>query len=312
MEYNLIVILGPTASGKTRLAVRLANDMRGEIISADSRQVYRGLDIGTGKDLLEYLVEGRTVPYHLIDIVHPSEEFSVFEFQTEMYRIFRTLRVKGQIPILVGGSGLYLDAVIRGYRMPAVPGDPARRFELETMDTGALMQRLRTVKTALHNTTDFADRTRMIRAIEIAEAAKRAGIEDIPEPDIHPFIVGIRWDRGTLRQRISRRLETRIGAGLIDEVRRLQQTGLSWERMESLGLEYRYVSRYLRGRMSYEDMIWELTIRIGQFAKRQMTWFRKMERQGTVIHWMDGDDYEKARALIVQNWRWVQSNDSPR
>jgi len=312
MDCNLIVLLGPTASGKTRVAVRLAREFGLEIISADSRQVYRGLDIGTGKDLGEYVADGRPVPYHLIDIVNPAEEFSVFDYQSRFHSLFLSLQARGVLPILAGGSGLYLDAVIRGYRMTAVPVNPALRRELEVMASEDLECRLRSLRPSFHNTTDFKDRNRAIRAIEIAEACARTGREDVPPPDIRPFIVGIRWDRGTIRQRIAGRLEQRIRAGMVDEVRRLYETGLSWQRMESLGLEYRYVSRYQRGEMSYPDMLQTLNLQIGRFAKRQITWFRKMERQGAVIHWIEGDDHETAKGLVRSVLKSSHTIDSPR
>lgn len=312
MEYNLIVILGPTASGKTRMAARLAGELGSEIISADSRQVYRGMDIGTGKDLGEYVVDGRPVPFHLIDVIHPSEEFSVFDYQSQVYRLFISLREKGVIPIMAGGSGLYLDAVIKGYRMPAVPVDRGLRNELDAMDMVNLICRLRSLRTSFHNITDFTDRERVIRAIEIAEGSQNDEKEASAQPKIRAFIMGIRWDREVLRRRITQRLEKRIRAGLMDEVKNLNQAGLSWERMESLGLEYRYVGRYVQGRMSYDEMIHALNIRIHQFAKRQLSWFRRMERQGTVIHWIEGDDYETARRLVRKAIGRVHSIVSPR
>lgn len=312
MEYNLIVILGPTASGKTRIAARLARELGTEIISADSRQVYRGMDIGTGKDLSEYVVDGRPVPFHLIDVVSPIEEFSVFDYQKRVYRVFVSLRKQGMVPILAGGSGLYLDAVIRGYRMPEVPVHFALRQELDAMDMDGLIRRLRSVRTSFHNVTDFMDRERVIRAIEIAEGSLGDRGNADPAPDIHPFIVGLTWDRDVLRRRISRRLDDRLRNGLIDEVRRLHQSGLSWERMEALGLEYRYVGRYLQGRMPYDEMFRDLNTRIGRFAKRQITWFRKMERQGTVIHWIEGDDVEKAGSMVRKALGPDHSTVSPR
>jgi tRNA dimethylallyltransferase len=312
MEYNLIVILGPTASGKTRMAARLARELGTEIISADSRQVYRGMDIGTGKDLGEYVVDGRPVPFHLIDVIHPSEEFSVFDYQSQAYRLIISLREKGMIPIMAGGSGLYLDSVIKGYRMPEVPVDIGLRKELDAMDMGNLIRRLRSLRTSFHNITDFTDRERVIRAIEIAQGSLNGERDASARPEILAFIMGIRWDREVLRRRITRRLEERIRAGLIDEVKNLNQAGLSWERMESLGLEYRYAGRYIQREISYDEMIRELNIRIHQFAKRQLSWFRRMERQGAVIHWIEGDDCETARRLVREAFGGVHPIVSPR
>jgi tRNA dimethylallyltransferase len=312
MEYNLIVVLGPTASGKTRMAARLARELGTEIISADSRQVYRGMDIGTGKDLGEYVVDGHPVPFHLIDVIHPSEEFSVFDYQSQAYRIFISLREKGVIPIMAGGSGLYLDSVIKGYRMPEVPVDSGLRKELDAMDMENLIRRLRALRTSFHNITDFTDRERVIRAIEIAQGILNGEWDASARRKIQAFIMGIRWDREELRRRITRRLEERIRAGLIDEVKNLNQAGLSWERMESLGLEYRYAGRYIQRKISYDEMIRELNIRIHQFAKRQLSWFRRMERQGAVIHWIEGDDCETARSLVREAFGGFHSIVSPR
>ena len=312
MEYNLIVILGPTASGKTRMAARLARELGTEIISADSRQVYCGMDIGTGKDLGEYVVDGDPVPFHLIDVIHPSEEFSVFDYQSQAYRLFISLREKGMIPIMAGGSGLYLDSVIKGYRMPVAPVDSGLRKELDAMDMENLIRRLRSLRTSFHNITDFTDRERVIRAIEIAQGSLNGEWDVSARPKIQAFIMGIRWDREVLRRRITRRLEERMRAGLIDEVKNLNQAGLSWERMESLGLEYRYAGRYIQRKISYDEMIRELNIRIHQFAKRQLSWFRKMERQGAMIHWIEGDDCETARRLVRKAFGGVHSIVSPR
>lgn len=289
MACNLIVILGPTASGKTRLAARLARALGSEIISADSRQVYRGMDIGTGKDREAFLVDGVSVPVHLIDIRDPWEEFSVFDYQKSFFTVYSALREKGMVPILAGGTGLYLDAVIRRYHLPVAPVDPELRSTLSGMDREGLVRRLQSLRPSLHNTTDLADRERLVRAIEIAERVGDPACPADALAEMAPFIIGIRWDRDTLRKRITRRLEERLDQGMVDEVRRLNAAGLTFERMEAFGLEYRYVGRYLRGTMTYEEMVRELNTRIHQYAKRQMTWFRRMERLGIVIHWLEGD-----------------------
>jgi len=300
-EHNLIVILGPTASGKTRLAARLAARIGAELISADSRQVYRGMDIGTGKDLAEYIVDGVPVPYHLIDVAEPGHLFSVFEFQQRFYECFREIRARGRMPIVVGGTGLYIESVLREYRMLPVPENAALREELEALSMEELAARLLNMNPALHNTTDLTGRERLVRAIEIAEHTSRHGLRDtIERPDIVPMVIGVRWDRAVLRERITKRLKERLDQGMIEEVRRLRDSGVSWERLDEMGLEYRYVSRYLRGEMSRDEMFKTLNIRIHQFAKRQDTWFRGMERRGITIRWIEGAD-EAALRDIVEN-----------
>jgi len=300
-NYNLIVILGPTASSKTRLAARLAARIGAELISADSRQVYRGMDIGTGKDLAEYIVDGVTVPCHLIDVAEPGHLFSVFEFQQRFYECFREIGARGRVPVAVGGTGLYIESVLREYRMLPVPENAALREELEALSMEELAARLLNMNPALHNTTDLTGRERLVRAIEIAEHTSRHGLRDtIERPDIVPMVIGVRWDRAVLRERITKRLKERLDQGMIEEVRRLRDSGVSWERLDEMGLEYRYVSRYLRGEMSRDEMFKTLNIRIHQFAKRQDTWFRGMERRGITIRWIEGAD-EAALRDIVEN-----------
>ncbi|MBP1753057.1 MAG: tRNA delta(2)-isopentenylpyrophosphate transferase [Geobacteraceae bacterium] len=300
-NHNLIVILGPTASGKTRLAARLAARIGAELISADSRQVYRGMDIGTGKDLAEYIVDGVTVPCHLIDVAEPGHLFSVFEFQQRFYECFREIGARGRVPVAVGGTGLYIESVLREYRMLPVPENAALREELEALSMEELAARLLNMNPALHNTTDLTGRERLVRAIEIAEHTSRHGLRDtIERPDIVPMVIGVRWDRAVLRERITKRLKERLDQGMIEEVRRLRDSGVSWERLDEMGLEYRYVSRYLRGEMSRDEMFKTLNIRIHQFAKRQDTWFRGMERRGITIRWIEGAD-EAALRDIVEN-----------
>ena len=298
--WDLIVILGPTASGKTRIAVRLALDLRSEIISADSRQAYRGLDIGAGKDLSEYIVQGRKIPCHLIDIVDPAvEEFSVFEFRKRFSACFSLLRSKGVLPILAGGTGLYLESVLLDYPLVEVAENPSLRKELAGLDGEALERRLLSFHPSLHNTTDFQERDRLIRAIEIAEGSRNreeAGGASVGVA--RPLVIGVRWDRPVLRERITGRLEQRIRGGMIDEVRELREKGVSWETLHRLGLEYRYVSLYLQGRLSFDEMFRTLNTRIHQFAKRQETWFRRMETRGIPIHWVDRGDYDAVRALV--------------
>lgn len=299
VEYNLIVILGPTASGKTRLAAKLAGELGSEIISADSRQVYRGMDIGTGKDLAEYVVDGISVPYHLIDIVDPSHEFSVFEYQRRFFECFSEISGRGILPIMVGGSGLYIESVLKGYRMLEVPPNVSLRKELETENMETLAGRLLGLNPAIHNTTDLKDRKRLVRAIEIALHSRDHDSEEVPIPLIKPQVIGVRWNRGILRQRITERLKERFDMGMVGEVERLHASGVSWEKLNFFGLEYRYIGLYLQERLNYNEMFQKLNTRIHQFAKRQETWFRRMERQGITIHWVEDADFDALRELAV-------------
>jgi tRNA dimethylallyltransferase len=296
---NLLVVLGPTASGKTGLAVRLAGRIGGEIISADSRQVYRGMDLGTGKDLTEYGRDGDPVPIHLIDICDPEEEFNVFAFQGHFYRSMTEILARGRVPLLAGGTGLYLDAVLRGYRMAAVPENPELRERLATEPMESLRRRLLSSCPDAHNTTDLLEPERLIRAIEIAEYSRAHPRKTETPITVSPLVIGIRCERSELRQKITHRLQSRLDLGMIDEVRSLHDRGIAWERLESFGLEYRYLSLYLQRKTTREEMFKTLNTRIHQFAKRQETWFRRMERDGVRIHWIEGADEEAALALIA-------------
>ncbi len=281
-DYNLLVILGPTASGKTRLGVRLAQALGGEIISADSRQVYRGMDIGTGKDLAEY----EDIPYHLIDIVPPGYEFNLFEFQRRFLEAFAAIRERGRLPVLVGGTGMYLEAAVKGYRLVEAPENPVLRQELADLPLAALTERLQRAASRLHNTTDLLERDRLVRAIEIAEYERDH--EPEPLPELKPLIFGIRWEREALRRRITARLRERLANGMIEEVERLHAEGVPWETLEFYGLEYRFIALHLKGELNLNDMFQKLNSAIHAFAKRQETWFRRMEKSGIVIHWLDG------------------------
>ena len=298
-NWNLIAVLGPTASGKTALAVRLARKIGGEIISADSRQVYRGMDLGTGKDLSEYGCNGDAVPFHLIDICDPTEEFSVFTFQQRFIDCFRDIASRGKMPFLVGGTGLYLDSVLRGYRMAPVPLNASLRESLTGYDMESLRRYFLSIQRDAHNSTDLLERERLIRAIEIAEFSRDHPTAALPSIQIEPLVIGICLEREELRRKITLRLQTRLQAGMIDEVKRLHDRGVNWERLESFGLEYRYISRYLQHKISHEEMFQILNTRIRQFAKRQETWFRGMGKKGVPIHWMDGPDEEAAFRLIM-------------
>lgn len=298
-KHNLIVILGPTASGKTRLAARLAAAIGAELISADSRQVYRGMDIGTGKDLAEYIVDGVPVPYHLIDVAEPGHLFSVFEFQQRFYECFREITARGRMPVVVGGTGLYIESILREYRMLPVPENAALREELKGQGMEEMAARLLHLNPALHNTTDLTGRERLIRAIEIAEHTSKHGSKgEIVRPDIVPLVIGVRWDRAVLRERITSRLKERLEQGMIEEVQRLHDSGISWERLDEMGLEYRYVSLHLQGKLTFDEMFKTLNIRIHQFAKRQDTWFRGMERRGITIRWIEGADEAALREYV--------------
>jgi len=298
-RYNLLVVLGPTASGKTGLAIRLARRISGEILSADSRQVYRGMDLGTGKDLSEYGREGEAVPVYLIDICDPEEEFSLFAFQDRFYRAFQQISQRGKIPVMAGGTGLYLDAVLRGYRMVAVPENPELRERLAGEQMQSLRRRFFSFFPDAHNTTDLLEPKRLIRAIEIAEFTQAHPRDPETPIAVSPLVIGIRCERNDLRRKITLRLQARLEAGMIEEVRRLHDRGTAWERLESFGLEYRYISLYLQQKITREEMFQTLNTRIHQFAKRQETWFRRMERKGVQIHWIEGADEEAALGLIT-------------
>jgi tRNA dimethylallyltransferase len=302
---NLIVILGPTASGKTALAAQLAKVHGCEIISADSRQVYRGMDLGTGKDYSEYCVAGVAIPCHLIDIVDPGVDFSVFDYQQCFFRCFAEISSRGVLPLLVGGTGLYLESVLQGYRMREVPENPTLRKELASEPMEILVRRLLALRSSVHNRSDLLDRSRLIRAIEIAAHSRHDQVLPAP-PRIEALVAGVRWERRLLRQRITARLRQRLAAGMIEEVRSLHASGLSWERLHYFGLEYRYIGLYLQGILDYQTMFETLNTKIHQFAKRQETWFRRMERNGTVIHWIDGADYDSLRKIIENKVPTVQ------
>jgi len=299
-EANALVVLGPTASGKTQLGVRLARRLGGEIISADSRQVYRGLNLGAGKDLDEYRIEGVAVPYHLIDVVDLDREFSVFDYQQLFFEVFVDLRARQILPIIVGGTGLYLEAALRGYGMVKVPENPTLRNELAQLSHEELVARLRKLKSRPHNVTDLNDRARLVRAIEIALHAQT--YEPPPAPDVRALILGMQWGRSELHQRIRHRLLERLERGMVEEVRGLLDQGVPAERLISLGLEYRYVTQFIRGEIrTRNDLVQKLASAIINFAKRQETWFRRMERGGMTIHWAPRADFDIAKTIVSDN-----------
>lgn len=300
MRKNLIVILGPTASGKTTLAVRLAAEFGGEVISADSRQVYRGMNIGTGKDLDQYIIDGRKINYHMIDVADPDEEFSLFDYQRDFYEIFINLTRKKVLPIMVGGTGLYLEAVLAAYDLPFAPTNEKLRQELGEKTTEELKALLLSLKPQVHNKTDLEDRARLIRAIEIEMTRNKTGLAE-KKPDIEAAVFGIRWERDILRKRITRRLEERLSCGMVEEVEHLHEKGVSWSRLESFGLEYKFLAMNLQRIISFEEMKNKLNTAIHQFAKRQETWFRRMERKGIIINWIEGDDYDMLKEGMLKH-----------
>ena len=284
--YDFITLLGPTASGKTRIAARLARHIGAEIISADSRQVYRRMDLGTGKDLDDYTVDGEVVPYHLIDIAEPGEKYNVFRYQQDFLAAFNTIRQRGRRVIVCGGSGLYLESLLRGYKLSPVPQNEALRAALSEKSLEELTELLRTYR-PLHNTTDTDTKPRAIRAIEIEDYNRRNPTAARPFPPLRSLTLGILVDRETRRRRITERLHTRLQQGMLQEVEALLREGIAPEDLIYYGLEYKYLTLCATGRLSYEEMERQLEIAIHQFAKRQMTWFRGMERRGTPIQWVE-------------------------
>ena len=285
-RYELITIVGPTASGKTSFAAALANRLDSEIISGDSRQIYRGMNIGTGKDLVDYEVNGHLIPYHLIDIREPGYQYSVFEYQHDFHQAFEKVKSKEKLPILCGGTGLYVESVLKGYRLLDVPKNPALRESLQGKTLAELTTILSSYK-KLHNTTDLDNAQRTIRAIEIEEYYKTQAPEIMEYAPIDSLVIGIAIDRDERRKKITYRLRSRLKEGLIDEVKSLLYNGIRPESLIYYGLEYKYVTLYIMGKLTYEEMFNQLEIAIHQFAKRQMTWFRGMEKRGINIHWID-------------------------
>lgn len=296
---SMITILGPTACGKTAFAAHLASNIGGEIISADSRQVYRAMDIGTGKDLDDYIVEGKKVPYHLIDIADAGEKYNVFRYQHDFLEAYNDIRSRNVVPILCGGTGLYIESVLRGYHLSPVPQNHALRASLEGKTLEELTDILKGYKT-LHNTTDTDTVQRAIRAIEIEDYCSKIPLEDRYFPEINSLVVGLDIERDLRREKITRRLKQRLDEGMVDEIRGLIEKGVSPDDLIYYGLEYKYLTLYVIGKMSYEEMVRLLEIAIHQFAKRQMTWFRGMERRGIEINWIDASLPMDERLGIVE------------
>jgi len=301
-KTNLITITGPTAGGKTAFAANLAAKIDGEIISADSRQVYKKMDIGTGKDFEDYTVDGKKIPFHLIDIREPGYKYNVYEYQQDFIHVFDDIRKRNKMPLLAGGTGLYIEAALNGYRLINVPPNENRRAELAQKTQKELIEILQQTNPELHNSTDTKHRKRTLRAIEIAEYYEAHPETDQYFPEIHPVILGVKYDRDSRRKRITKRLHARIEEGMIEEVKQLLKT-VPEQDLIFYGLEYKFITLYLNGTLKRDEMIDKLEIAIHQFAKRQMTWFRKMERAGTHIHWIDGhmpmeEKMERANTIL--------------
>jgi len=301
-QAKMVTILGPTAAGKTAFAAKLAAALGGEIISADSRQVYRGMDLGTGKDYADYRVRGKQVPCHLIDILDAGFEYNVYLFKQDFLRAFHDIRDRGKLPVLCGGSGLYIESVLRNYQLLHVPPNPQLRADLEGNSFEDLKGMLK-LYGPLHNQTDTVSRKRLIRAIEIAmHQSTHQEVDQVEEMPLKSVVLGLHLERMERRRRITQRLKVRLESGLVEEVEQLLKEGLSFEKMEYYGLEYRYVSRYIRQELTYEEMFAKLNSAIHQFAKRQMTYFRGMERRGIPIHWIRTDqDPESMQAEAMRH-----------
>ncbi len=292
---KVITLLGPTAAGKTQLAALVAAELTGEVVSADSRQVYRGMTIGTGKDLEDYCVNGQHIPHHLIDIVDPGYEYNLFEYQRDCRIAIRSIRSRNALPILCGGSGMYVSAMLQDFELAEIPPNPERHETLKQQSDEQLIALLATLKTS-HNVSDTSDRQRLIRAIEIAES----GIAPPERFPLESTTVGIQWEREILRARITKRLKSRLKHGLIEEVQGLLDQGLTPDQLRFYGLEYRFVTDFLTGSIPRDKLLEQLMIAIHQFAKRQETWFRRMQKKGVEIHWIPGGNrVEENVELIV-------------
>ena len=294
MKNELITILGPTATGKTKLAVQLADYFNGEIISADSRQVYRGMNIGTGKDLNEYSINGKQIPYHLIDIIDPKEEFNLYLFKELFSQAFNDIKVRQKLPFLVGGTGMYLSSILQEYHLSKADFE-SHKQNLTSYSDDELREMLKNQNPKLHNTTDLTERDRIIKAIAISKSQQQIDVKQ----KINSFIIGVDLARNEVKKRITTRLRKRLDEeGMIEEVKSLLDSGISYDKMIFFGLEYKFIAQYLKGELNKNDMFQKLNSAIHSFAKRQMTWFRKMEKEGVIIHWIDGPDYNKAKELI--------------
>ncbi len=304
LMHDILVITGPTATGKTRLAALVADRMGGEVISADSRQVYRGMDIGTGKDLSDYTVDGRRVPVHMVDIVDAGYRYNVYEYQRDFLKVIEEVTARGVFPVVCGGSGMYVDSIVSGYRLVQVPVNAQLRALLEGRSLEELTEILSHYK-SLHNKTDVDTVKRAVRAIEIADYYSSHPVDERPFPVRNPLVTAVFVDRETRRQRISDRLRARLEEGMIEEVQLLLAEGIHPDDLIYYGLEYKYITLYLMNRLRRDEMVQKLEVEIHRFAKRQMTWFRGMERRGITIHWIDGSmsDEEKAGLIISKVYK---------
>lgn len=307
-DYNCIVVLGPTAVGKTSIGVALANHFDGEVISADSRQTYCKLDIGSGKDICEYQIDGKKIPYHLIDIVSLPTEYNVYNYQQDFYKVFKDVISRGKMPVIVGGTGMYLDAIIRDYQLVILPDNEKLHQELLNTPLEELAARLLKEQPELHTKCDLLEKDRVIKALEIIEA-KKNGVDStsVDRPEIKPLIIGTTLERPQIWEHISIRLQERLDNGMLEEVQSIHDSGITWERLEKLGLEYRYCSLFLQGKIqSKQELFEKLFIAIRQFAKRQETWFRMMEKNGVKINWLEKNADKQTRInqaieLVNQN-----------
>ena len=295
MSYDLITILGSTAAGKTKLAAKLAFRFNGEIISADSRQVYKGMNIGTGKDYNDYFVNGQKVNYHLIDIVEPYEEFDLFLYKENFVKAFSNVKEKNKLPFLVGGTGLYLSAILQNYDLQKANFESNEYNYLKFQPHEDLKDQLKELNSNLHNTTDLLEKERTIKAIIIE---KTKNLNSAASPEVNSLNIGIKLTREEIKSRITQRLNERLQTGMIEEVQKLIDSGISYDRLNFFGLEYKYIGLHIKGELIYNDMVQKLNSAIHNFAKRQMTWFRKMEREGIEIKWIEGQDYEAAVNII--------------
>jgi len=298
INFNLITVLGPTATGKTKLASYLAVKLNGEIISADSRQVYKYMDIGTGKDLNDYISDTINVPYHLINIAEPIEEYNLYRFKLDFYQAVEKIKAAGKLPFLVGGTGMYLSAILQNYKLRKADLSQNRIKELDNYSEEKLREILLSIKPKQHNITDLINRERIIKAILIEEANQFENIQF--ENPVSSLNIGIKLERNEIKRRITDRLKKRLDEGMIDEVKNLLDMGISHNKLSFFGLEYKFISQYLRGELNYNDMYQKLNSAIHSFAKRQMTWFRKMEREGVNINWFDGKDYDAVLSFIKE------------
>jgi tRNA dimethylallyltransferase len=300
-KYNMITILGPTASGKTTVAANVAYRMNGEVISADSRQVYRNMNIGTGKDYDDYSIEGREVSCHLLDICEAGEKYSVYRYQKDFLTVYNEIVSREKLPVMCGGTGMYIESILEGYRLISVPVNYSLRDNLEGKSMEELTNILKAYK-ELHNITDITRRETVLRAIEIAKYYSDHNYEESELPEIDSLVVGIKFDRNSRRKRISDRLRTRFEDGMVEEVKSLLESGVSEETLIYYGLEYKFITWYLQEKISYDEMFSQLETSIHKFAKRQMTWFKRMERKGINIRWKDGYMSLDEKIEKVREW----------